>query len=854
MAPLRRIIGFGLVLTALVAPHARAQHITGIVRDSASGASLAGAVVSVLDAPRQLRARAITDATGRYYLEPGAGAVQLRVVRIGFQPRELPLPASRGASPTVNILMARVPTLLSTVLVSDDRLCSSDRDRRAALSLWEQARSGLLASIVARESKPATATIISYERWIELSHLRVQWQTARKQHGLTSRPFMTRPSPAALAQHGYLEKIAGDLTFNAPDADVLLDDTFAETHCFSVRNEDSAHADAIGIAFEPSRGRAGIVDVRGTLWLEASVPALRSIEFSFVGGNAATVLGDAAGVIHFRTVANGVVFVDEWHTRAPVMVQTRDDGRPMRLARSVSGSGDGMDARPGTQANETGGIVSSAVWPDGTRWESPLEPLTGTVVVRGTTRPIPGALVAINATGDTVLTDAAGRWEIHPLFPGRYDVIAVDTSYSAFVAPRVTNVEVDITPAEQAIVPIGLPGRAESVRALCTGERTAGITSILLGRIVDSAGTARLPDGVRVSGAWLGDVTRMNGRLSWRHDGEAIEPDDKGRFSLCGVPRETALRLALLRLDVRVADTLIRIESNADVAELIWRVNANVLRSLVAQRPARLEGRVTSKGSATPLSGVEIWLPSLDRRAMSDATGTFVFDSLPPGYQMLAVRHAGFATRHDTLRLVAGRATTRDYELVPLAPPTSLPPSSSAKASRSDPLRARRTIVPSRPASITPRWASASRQVAVEHAVEIDERRRAREAGERSLFSDLLRRFQKSAPRCASQRTSHTDATHAGVRQLRNRGEVSANQRVHRLRCNCLDDHRDAGDVANAGRIETVGARIGVGEKAADRLGEIGATGDEPFRPSGEQHTRPAIVDCSPSRPDPLDG
>ena len=36
-------------------------------------------------------------------------------------------------------------------MVSDDRMCSSDQNRPAALSLWEQARTGLLASIVARE-------------------------------------------------------------------------------------------------------------------------------------------------------------------------------------------------------------------------------------------------------------------------------------------------------------------------------------------------------------------------------------------------------------------------------------------------------------------------------------------------------------------------------------------------------------------------------------------------------------------------------------------------------------------------------------------------------------------------------
>ena len=389
-----------LLLGSLLAAPASAQRITGIVRDSASSAALSGAVVSTLDAQSQTLARTITDVAGRYSLEFPSSATQLRVVRIGFQPRVLEVPASRGMVLTLNLSMMKVPTLLSTVVVRDDRMCSSDKNRPAALSLWEQARTGLLASIVARDAKPADATLISYERWVDLGRARVIRQTARKQTGRTTRPFVTRPAPSVLVQRGYLEERNGESTFDAPDADVLLDESFAETHCFSVRNADSAHAGAIGVAFEPARNRDKLVDVKGTLWLEVGVPALRSIEFGFTGGNAATVLGDAAGEIHFRTMSNGVVFVDEWHVRAPVMVQTRDPSRQTRVGNLTGKSSDVVDTRPGRQASDNGGIVSLASWPDGTKWESPLKPLAGTVVVRGTSTPLEGALVAIEATGD----------------------------------------------------------------------------------------------------------------------------------------------------------------------------------------------------------------------------------------------------------------------------------------------------------------------------------------------------------------------------------------------------------------------------------------------------------------------
>ena len=653
-----------LLLTTLFASQASAQRITGIVRDTASKASLSGAVVSTLDAQSQTLARTISDASGRYSLELSTSATQLRVVRIGFQPRVVALPASSGTRQAVDVTMTKVPTLLSTMVVRDDRMCSSEQNRPAALSLWEQARTGLLASIVAREAKPADATLISYERWIDIGRGRVLKQTARKVSGRTTRPFVTRPSPSVLVQRGYLEGRDGEYSYDAPDADVLLDETFAETHCFSVRNADAAHAGAIGVAFEPRRDRERIVDVKGTLWLEVGVPALRSVEFSYTGGDAKAILGDAAGEIHFRTMNNGVVFVDEWHVRTPVMVQTRDPGRQLRIGGSSAKGSDVVDTRPGRQASDNGGIVSTAVWPDGEKWESPLKPLAGTVVVRGTLAPLEGAIVAIDATGDTVLTDAAGRWAIFPVFPGRYEVTVADTSFSAFISPRVTRTEVDITPTVQGDLRLGLPGRIEAMRALC-GTHLPENTSILLGRILDTAGSARVPRGMRVTGSWLGSVTIMNTGVRWRDDGESIDVDDKGRFSLCGVPREKAFQLALHAFNNRVTDTLITVASKTEVYQVTWRLNLGAITTTAAKGPSRLQGRVTEEGTAKPLGDVDLWLPSLDRRARTDGSGAFTFDSIPPGYQVLSVRQSGFGTRIDTVRLASGRTTTREYALKP---------------------------------------------------------------------------------------------------------------------------------------------------------------------------------------------
>ncbi|MEO8337296.1 MAG: carboxypeptidase-like regulatory domain-containing protein, partial [bacterium] len=227
---------------------------------------------------------------------------------------------------------------------------------------------------------------------------------------------------------------------------------------------------------------------------------------------------------------------------------------------------------------------------------------------------------------------------------------------------RVARAEVDITASAQKDLRLALPSRSDAVRALC-GSPSPPNTSILLGRLADTVRGARSPSGMRVSGSWIGNVSIMNAGARWQKDSESIDLDDKGRFSLCGVPRGRAFELALHSANDRVADTLITIAPKADVQQLVWRVNLDAITTVAAKGPARLDGRVKEDGNGKPLRDADIWLPSLDRRTKTDGSGAFAFDRIPPGYQVVTVRLPGFGTRIDTVRLTASRTTTREYAL-----------------------------------------------------------------------------------------------------------------------------------------------------------------------------------------------
>ena len=118
-----------MLLPLLLFPALVHAQLRGVVRDGPTRAPLSGAVVTVLDRAGATTARAITDVDGRFTVGLAPSAVSLRVVRIGFRPRELPTPASIGSP--LEIVMERIPPMLNTVHVNDNELCPGSADRGA---------------------------------------------------------------------------------------------------------------------------------------------------------------------------------------------------------------------------------------------------------------------------------------------------------------------------------------------------------------------------------------------------------------------------------------------------------------------------------------------------------------------------------------------------------------------------------------------------------------------------------------------------------------------------------------------------------------------------------------------------
>lgn len=177
-------LGLALLACSIWAPVGWAQRITGVVRDSATSGFIPGAVVTLTDGSGKSLARTLSDANGRYTLGAQPQGIALRVIRIGFRPNSLRVGNAMESPLTIDVPLSRIPALLAPMDVVSKAICSDAPDRRSAAALWEQARAGLLASVVAREARPARATIYGYDRVMDPRTRRISTQKARpaRQH------------------------------------------------------------------------------------------------------------------------------------------------------------------------------------------------------------------------------------------------------------------------------------------------------------------------------------------------------------------------------------------------------------------------------------------------------------------------------------------------------------------------------------------------------------------------------------------------------------------------------------------------------------------------------------------------
>jgi hypothetical protein len=533
--PTRFSAAFLAFLIAAVSPRltnhgaALAQNLTGRVSDSLSGQVLSGAVVIVLDARGASLLRRVTDELGRYRFDLPREAARIEVRRIGFRP------ASANVSPndadrSLDFRLTRVPSLLEPVRVLDNASCPRRRDREAAFALWDQMRSALLATIAERDFEPPVVQRLAYDRVLD-DRDRIVKQSVRADSTTAGRAFSAVRSAAGFANNGFVADSGGSRVFLGPDADALVDDEFLRSYCLSIAAASAEHAGRVGLAFEPARRVLRRIDIAGVVWIDTVRRSVDELEFRYRGLESYETALRPGGWISFRTMANGVPFIDRWYLRVVVP--------PDKITER------GYVPRWRLEVHEGGGEMAAARWTNRAAWRAQLGTVQGRLLRSG--KPLANTGVRLAESPYRAVSDSAGSFRIDRLLPGPYDItveddllrpagVAMATS-RAFVAVRDSTVDLDVD----------APTLNDFVRAQCKTKLDSML--LLAAQVVWPDGKVASFADARLSQA--SDVMvdddgfhRLQGPPEWASVWHG-ETGVTGRFYVCDLPRR-----ALLRLDV----------------------------------------------------------------------------------------------------------------------------------------------------------------------------------------------------------------------------------------------------------------------------------------------------------------
>jgi hypothetical protein len=304
-----------------------AQRIQGSVMLPDSVTPAPGVIILAFGPAGAALGQTLSREDGSFALQLTApGSVDLRALRIGQRPTVVSaLSVESGQTITARIVLVNAPLPLASVGVRKRTSCRIRPDSgQLVAELWQEARKALLATQLTQSDASLIATVTTFDRSEDLSGSIPLGEHVQTRTGPTRKPFASRPADS-LAKFGYATATHTTTTFIAPDADVLLSESFAGAHCVYVAPAPKDHPEWIGIGFSPTNDNLGFVDIEGTLWLDRASAELRTLDYRYVGLVKKVADANPGGTVQFVRLPSGIWFVNAWHIRMPLMTEVRDD-------------------------------------------------------------------------------------------------------------------------------------------------------------------------------------------------------------------------------------------------------------------------------------------------------------------------------------------------------------------------------------------------------------------------------------------------------------------------------------------------------------------------------------------------
>ena len=629
-----------------------AQAVRGEVFMPDGRTPAAGVVVVLEDAQGAVVGRALTDERGGISLALlSGGRFTVRALRIGYRPTVLP---PFNVEPTgvtaLRLVLDGTAVALPSVTVRGDDICRGQREAgddggRVVADVWEEARKALLASGLSADITPLMAEWIEYERTLDPTARFVRAQRVHTTRTATTHAFRSAPS-AQLAANGYVIDTDDGTIFHAPDAEVLLSDSFAALHCFHVEPPGPDRAQLIGVGFRPARERRRVADIEGTFWIDRATSELRSLEYRYTNLPAVTERVQPGGVVEFLRLASGSWLVSRWSIRMPQLAVSA----PTTMRRrgiTVTGTPTAVQL-----VRVVGGEVSTVA-----RGERMLYRARGATLAVQVTSPdtlvsAANARITLDGTDYTLIVDAAGRGALSPVLPGDYRVrVQTPLMDSLGVLAEPVHVTVhDDNPRTTASTPTSSPGSVTALSvprvAVMLASRCGAAARVeqgahVRGVVVDSVGLPVADAAVRLS--WQQQIAIVHDQLLWNEQSAAVRSDSLGNWQLCAVPRDVGIT--------------VRAESPAGVGRSALRIAPGVAfaASRLTVRPVvAVAGTLTNEAFVTVLVTDSVARPVRDavvvvttpvgapQRLRTDTAGRVTIARAVPGEWTVEVRKVGF--------------------------------------------------------------------------------------------------------------------------------------------------------------------------------------------------------------------
>jgi hypothetical protein len=503
-----------ITLAAALAGPLASQQVEVQLREEASRTVIGGAIVRLLGGTEaRIIDQGLSNEGGRIVLRaPAPGTYRLKVDRIGWVGVvTAPFELVAGQVFRQELILGNVRLDLPTIEVEAENVCGRQFEgETGAANLWQEIQRALTATVLStREGLPLHMR--EFRRELALNErLNRSWYT--RSRIVRGRVYETLP-PATLSREGYVlvDEVSDSTIYAVPDAALLVSPEFTMTHCFRAVPGDDAR---VGLYFEPIPGRQ-VTDIQGTMWLDRQTHELRTLEYVYTGLPPLPRRVELGGRVDFERLPTGRWIVSYWHVRTPLVVLV-ESRRSVRLP--------GRTARPTVQVErlegfaEVGGDVRIA--------GDPASILTRAVVVGRLVDPttgggLQGAVVAIEAVPQTVLTDEEGRFSVETEMSGERVITVAHPKLS--VANHTLSVPALLSVGDTTTVTFSMPGSVVFVRAICGNPRNrAG----LIGMVIT-------PEGVPIQRATVlatwDKADGGTGRLENHSGGD-------GRYGLCNLP------------------------------------------------------------------------------------------------------------------------------------------------------------------------------------------------------------------------------------------------------------------------------------------------------------------------------